>query len=89
MYSLLSYIAVEVWLEIGSGAKAKMRCFCVVLLVALAALVLLGDSPKRAQASNSASAFVQNTIYSNKIALFSKSYCPYVTTLLYITYNID
>uniref|UniRef100_A0A2P2IMN0 Glutaredoxin domain-containing protein n=1 Tax=Rhizophora mucronata TaxID=61149 RepID=A0A2P2IMN0_RHIMU len=30
-----------------------------------------------AKASNSASAFVQNTIYSNKIVVFSKSYCPY------------
>ncbi|KAJ4963586.1 hypothetical protein NE237_023525 [Protea cynaroides] len=28
-------------------------------------------------AFNSASAFVQNVIYSNRIAVFSKSYCPY------------
>ncbi|WVZ10680.1 hypothetical protein V8G54_015210 [Vigna mungo] len=28
-------------------------------------------------ASNSVSAFVQNAIYSNRITVFSKSYCPY------------
>ncbi|CAI9110870.1 OLC1v1010961C1 [Oldenlandia corymbosa var. corymbosa] len=28
-------------------------------------------------ASNSPSAFVQSAIYSNKITIFSKSYCPY------------
>ncbi|KAL6959985.1 Monothiol glutaredoxin-S6 [Sarracenia purpurea var. burkii] len=40
-------------------------------------LVVLHSSPKEAVASNSASAFVQNVIYSNRIAIFSKSYCPY------------
>ncbi|KAJ8771103.1 hypothetical protein K2173_023428 [Erythroxylum novogranatense] len=29
------------------------------------------------KATNSASAFVHNTIYSHKIVIFSKSYCPY------------
>lgn len=29
------------------------------------------------EASNSVSAFVQNAIYSNRITIFSKSYCPY------------
>uniref|UniRef100_A0A803PDX1 Uncharacterized protein n=2 Tax=Cannabis sativa TaxID=3483 RepID=A0A803PDX1_CANSA len=57
---------------------AKMRRFPVtLLLVAVVALVALGISTKGAEASNSASAFVQNIIYSNKIAMFSKSYCPY------------
>ncbi|XP_030497079.1 monothiol glutaredoxin-S6 [Cannabis sativa] len=55
-----------------------MRRFPVtLLLVAVVALVALGISTKGAEASNSASAFVQNIIYSNKIAMFSKSYCPY------------
>ncbi|KAF4350462.1 hypothetical protein CsatB_023959 [Cannabis sativa] len=55
-----------------------MRRFPVtLLLVAVVALVALGISTKGAEASNSASAFVQNIIYSNKIAIFSKSYCPY------------
>ncbi|XP_073127204.1 glutaredoxin-C3-like [Henckelia pumila] len=48
-----------------------------VLITAVACLVLLGNSIPQALASNSASAFVQNVIYSNKIAIFSKSYCPY------------
>ncbi|KAF8011080.1 hypothetical protein BT93_J1636 [Corymbia citriodora subsp. variegata] len=44
----------------------------------MAALLLsLGVAPKEAAASTSSSAFVQNAIYSNKIAIFSKSYCPY------------
>ncbi|CAL5369136.1 unnamed protein product [Camellia sinensis] len=40
-------------------------------------LLVLNSGPKQALASNSATAFVQNVIYSNKIAIFSKSYCPY------------
>ncbi|KAJ1389858.1 Thioredoxin-like superfamily [Sesbania bispinosa] len=37
-------------------------------------LLLIGNG---VEASNSVSAFVQNAIYSNKITIFSKSYCPY------------
>eukprot|EP00262_Sarcandra_glabra_P009138 TRINITY_DN23163_c0_g1_i1.p1 TRINITY_DN23163_c0_g1~~TRINITY_DN23163_c0_g1_i1.p1 ORF type:complete len:132 (-),score=17.24 TRINITY_DN23163_c0_g1_i1:136-531(-) len=40
-------------------------------------LVLLVSMPSYSVAVNSASAFVQNAIYANKIAIFSKSYCPY------------
>ncbi|GAV72189.1 Glutaredoxin domain-containing protein [Cephalotus follicularis] len=40
-------------------------------------LLLLLIAPREAKATNSASAFVQNAIYSNKIVIFSKSYCPY------------
>ncbi|EXC35463.1 hypothetical protein L484_026770 [Morus notabilis] len=55
-----------------------MRWFWnVVVLLAMATLLLIGNSLERAVASNSASAFVHDTIYSNKIAIFSKSYCPY------------
>ncbi|XP_061949175.1 glutaredoxin-C3 isoform X1 [Populus nigra] len=39
-------------------------------------LVALANELKVTEASNSASAFVQNVIYSNKIVIFSKSYCP-------------
>nr|DAD40383.1 TPA_asm: hypothetical protein HUJ06_014706 [Nelumbo nucifera] len=39
--------------------------------------IFFSSSPNSALASNSASAFVQNVIYSNRIAVFSKSYCPY------------
>ncbi|KAL2497687.1 Glutaredoxin-C3 [Abeliophyllum distichum] len=48
-----------------------------VLIATLACILLLGNAPPKALASNSPSAFVQNVIYSNKIAIFSKSYCPY------------
>jgi len=61
---------------------AKMRRFQFTGLVVVAVLVvlLLGHAAKEARAS--ASAFVQNVIYSHRIAIFSKSYCPYVITSL-------
>ncbi|XP_057492474.1 monothiol glutaredoxin-S6 [Actinidia eriantha] len=40
-------------------------------------VMVLGSGPKETLATNSASAFVQSVIYSNRIAIFSKSYCPY------------
>ncbi|PON99530.1 Glutaredoxin [Trema orientale] len=53
-----------------------MRC-CLQVCAVLTALLVFGDSSKGAEASNSASALVQNVIYSNKVVIFSKSYCPY------------
>ncbi|XP_021718106.1 glutaredoxin-C3-like [Chenopodium quinoa] len=49
------------------------------LFVIMAVMLLVSDNAgiKAAMASNSASAFVNNVIYSNRIAVFSKSYCPY------------
>lgn len=47
-----------------------------VLIAAVACMLLLGNAPEKALASSSPSAFVENVIYSNKIAIFSKSYCP-------------
>ncbi|KAL9328792.1 hypothetical protein ACSQ67_003795 [Phaseolus vulgaris] len=41
------------------------------------ALLVLWFGTLHVQASNSVSAFVQNAIYSNRITVFSKSYCPY------------
>lgn len=55
-------------------------CVCRLknmMAVVMVAMVLMGDGLKGAEASNSASAFVNNVIYSNRIAVFSKSYCPY------------
>ncbi|KAI9165443.1 hypothetical protein LWI28_014313 [Acer negundo] len=40
-------------------------------------LLLFVCAPKATEADNSVSAFVQNSIFSNKIVMFSKSYCPY------------
>lgn len=55
------------------------------ITLVLMVMLILGNAPKGALASNSASAFVQNAIYSNKIAIFSKSYCPLVfLSLLYL-----
>ncbi|KAI6671450.1 hypothetical protein NL676_006335 [Syzygium grande] len=52
------------------GYRRQARLLLLPGLVAV--LLSLG-----AAASTSSSAFVQNVIYSNKIAIFSKSYCPY------------
>ncbi|XP_052195123.1 glutaredoxin-C3 [Diospyros lotus] len=49
----------------------------ITMLALVLVLLVLGSEPKQALASNSASAFVQNVIYSNRIAIFSKSYCPF------------
>ncbi|KAL8473804.1 hypothetical protein ACS0TY_029922 [Phlomoides rotata] len=48
-----------------------------VLIAAVACILVVGNAPEKTLASNSPSAFVENVIYSNKIAIFSKSYCPY------------
>ncbi|XP_044420167.1 monothiol glutaredoxin-S10 isoform X1 [Triticum aestivum] len=40
-------------------------------------LVLLLAAAESVAATRSPSAFVQNAIYSNRITIFSKSYCPY------------
>ncbi|XP_034684472.1 glutaredoxin-C3 [Vitis riparia] len=53
----------------------KARHHSVVLVILLG--VLVANAPGQTLASNSVPAFVQNTIYANKIAIFSKSYCPY------------
>ncbi|XP_068640196.1 monothiol glutaredoxin-S6-like isoform X1 [Aristolochia californica] len=39
--------------------------------------ILVAISSRTAGAFKSTSAFVENVIYANKIAIFSKSYCPY------------
>lgn len=45
-------------------------------LILLTFLLFVGDAVVTVR-GESASAFVQNAIYSNRIAIFSKSYCPY------------
>ncbi|KAI3519194.1 hypothetical protein L1887_08221 [Cichorium endivia] len=47
------------------------------LISGIMMLLLLINAPKKVGASKSTSAFVQTVIYSNKIAMFSKSYCPF------------
>lgn len=57
------------------------RGFHFQLTVVVAVITIAGLSPRDgltgAEAATSTSAFVQNVIYSNRIAMFSKSYCPY------------
>lgn len=56
-----------------------MRKFHFTLVLAVITLTGLPtrDGLIGAEASTSTSAFVQNVIYSHRIAMFSKSYCPY------------
>lgn len=49
----------------------------LLLMLTVFGVMALVKGPAEALASSSPSAFVQNVIYSNKIAIFSKSYCPY------------
>ncbi|KAL5976605.1 Monothiol glutaredoxin-S6 [Asimina triloba] len=59
--------------------KKEMLFFYSNRAVAFSLLlaILAVSGARTASASNSVSAFVQNVIYSNRIAIFSKSYCPY------------
>ncbi|KAK3410392.1 glutaredoxin-C3 [Eucalyptus grandis] len=59
----------------GGYRRAARRLLLPGLVAAV--LLSLAAAPKEAAASTSSSAFVQNVIFSNKIAIFSKSYCPY------------
>ncbi|KAL2348561.1 hypothetical protein Fmac_002561 [Flemingia macrophylla] len=51
-----------------------MRSMVVTLSFAI---LVFWNEQVQVEASNSVSAFVQNVIFSNRIAFFSKSYCPY------------
>ncbi|GAB4848507.1 Monothiol glutaredoxin-S6 [Ancistrocladus abbreviatus] len=52
-------------------------CKLSMVVVIVLGIIVLSDGPQQTMASSSASAFVHNVIYSNRIAVFSKSYCPY------------
>ncbi|XP_010550440.1 PREDICTED: glutaredoxin-C3 isoform X2 [Tarenaya hassleriana] len=54
--------------------RRRISVAAVPLLIMLLTIDALSNY---ASAANSASAFVQNAIFSNKIVIFSKSYCPY------------
>ncbi|XP_057449343.1 glutaredoxin-C3-like [Lotus japonicus] len=58
----------------------RLRCSVATAFTVVIFLILVGEKgtgPPQIEASNSVSAFVHNVIYSNRIAFFSKSYCPY------------
>ncbi|CAN4105578.1 unnamed protein product [Withania somnifera] len=70
----------------GEAEREKMPvngCFKRNLLLMFTVMAIL-KGPAEALASSSPSAFVQNAIYSNKIAIFSKSYCPYCKRVKHI-----
>ncbi|KAK4259961.1 hypothetical protein QN277_003142 [Acacia crassicarpa] len=46
-------------------------------VIAVILSLLVARQPVAVESSNSVPAFVHNVIYSSKIAIFSKSYCPY------------
>ncbi|PHT91292.1 Glutaredoxin-C4 [Capsicum annuum] len=67
---------------VGEIEREKMEvngCFKrnLLLMLTVFGFMAIVKGPAEALASSSPSAFVQNVIYSNKIAIFSKSYCPY------------
>ncbi|KAL5706640.1 aldehyde dehydrogenase (NAD(+)) [Ranunculus cassubicifolius] len=52
--------------------QIKSPSLLIILL-----LLIIAEQQQQTLALNSASAYVQNAVYSNRIAIFSKSYCPY------------
>ncbi|KAI3704529.1 hypothetical protein L1987_74752 [Smallanthus sonchifolius] len=63
---------METTTELRSNNRRKFGV--LVLRISLLLLIL---APEKVVASKSPSAFVQTAIYSNKIVIFSKSYCPH------------
>ncbi|KAL2934735.1 Monothiol glutaredoxin-S6 [Bienertia sinuspersici] len=66
----------------GNGANLCHLSGTIFMTMALIFFMTENGGIVTAMASNSASAFVNNVIYSNRIAVFSKSYCPYALTSL-------
>ncbi|XP_068340663.1 glutaredoxin-C3-like isoform X1 [Pyrus communis] len=64
----------------GKMRRAELLGGAVIAAVA-ATLLLFGNAFVVEASASSSAAIVQNAIYSNKIAIFSKSYCPYVLSL--------
>ncbi|XP_076887780.1 glutaredoxin-C3-like [Bidens hawaiensis] len=60
-------------MELGSDNRRRV----VILAIGIMLLMVLMIAPMKVAASKSPSAFVQTVIYSNKIVIFSKSYCPF------------
>ncbi|KAL2923368.1 Monothiol glutaredoxin-S6 [Bienertia sinuspersici] len=66
----------------GNGANLCHLSGTIFMTMALIFFMTENGGIITAMASNSASTFVNNVIYSNRIAVFSKSYCPYALTSL-------
>ncbi|KAM2748766.1 uncharacterized protein LOC126611374 [Malus sylvestris] len=61
----------------GKMRRSELMGVAVIAAAVAAALLLFGNAVAVEASASSSAAFVQNAIYSNKIAIFSKSYCPY------------
>ncbi|KAK9749672.1 hypothetical protein RND81_02G142500 [Saponaria officinalis] len=63
----------------NSGKSFNFCKFNVItkMIMAMMMVIMACDVNNTAMADNSASAFVNNVIYSHRIAVFSKSYCGY------------
>ncbi|PIA36986.1 hypothetical protein AQUCO_03100021v1 [Aquilegia coerulea] len=57
--------------------KMMSRRTASPLVVSMLAVFLVTSSYSTVRASSAESAFVKKTVSSNKIVIFSKSYCPY------------
>ncbi|KAJ4759497.1 Glutaredoxin family protein [Rhynchospora pubera] len=55
----------------------RLTATSALVTAAFVLTLLLGCMPNAAHGDKSASAFVHNAIYSHRIAIFSKTYCPY------------
>ncbi|KAL8139146.1 hypothetical protein V2J09_005147 [Rumex salicifolius] len=55
----------------------RIRVHQMASLVAMVIVFIFSVAVNDSEASNSPSAFVQNAVFSNRITVFSKSYCPY------------
>ena len=66
-----------------TAMAVKMKCGITLTLFVLTASLCPPSSAAADHSSSDAAAdFVKKTISSHKIAIFSKSYCPYVSPLL-------
>lgn len=94
-YLLYYYYYYKDWREETLACRRWLFNFCreemkkrgwqslfLVEAVGVLFFLLLGNAPTATEADHSVSAFVQNSIFSNKIVIFSKSYCAYVSLSL-------
>lgn len=60
------------------GQRPRRVEVTAAYMILVIIVVVVSDLSNCVRAEKSVSAFVQNAILSNKIVIFSKSYCPYV-----------
>ena len=73
-YSIFHLLFVGELMAMVGQRPRRVEVTAVHILLTL--VVVLSDLSISARAEKSVAAFVQNAILSNKIVIFSKSYCP-------------